>query len=87
MLVALALIGVAMLSCTACSTRRLAPPPPAACLERYKEVIVLLQAGETLEARSRSVLIHCEHVRIQALRLVERSRPLALQASPDDGSR
>jgi hypothetical protein len=76
MLVALALFGVAMLSCALCSTHRPFHPPTLACLERYKEVIVLLQAGNDLEARAHAVLIPCEHVRIQALRLVERSRPL-----------
>ena len=76
MLVALALFGVAMLSCALYSAHRPADPPTLACLERYKEVIVLLQAGNDLEARAHAVLIACEHVRIQALRLIERSRPL-----------
>jgi hypothetical protein len=76
MLVALALFGIAMLSCALCSVRRPCPPPTLACLERYKEIIVLLQAGNDLEARAHAVLIPCEHVRIQALRLIERSRPL-----------
>jgi hypothetical protein len=76
MLVALALFGITMLSCALYSTHRPSHPPTLACLERYKEVIVLLQAGNDLEARAHAVLIPCEHVRIQALRLVERSRPL-----------
>jgi hypothetical protein len=80
MLVALALFGIAMLSCVLCSAHRPAPSPTLACLERYKEVIVLLQAGNDLEARAHAVLIPCEHVRIQALRLIERSRPLGLSA-------
>jgi hypothetical protein len=75
-----------MLSCTACSARRQSPPFTPACLERYQEIIVLLQAGESLEARSQSVLIRCEHVRIQALRLVERSRPLDAAVSLEQTS-
>ena len=76
MLVALALLGIVMSTCALCSASRPSPPPTLACLERYKEIIVLLQAGNDLEARAHAVLIHCEHVRIQALRLIERSRPL-----------
>jgi hypothetical protein len=77
MLIALALLGFIMSTCALCSASRPAPPPTLACLERYKEILVLLQAGNALEARAHAVLIHCEHVRIQALRLIERSRPLA----------
>jgi hypothetical protein len=76
MLIALALLGIVMSTCALYSASRPTPPPPLACLERYKEIIVLLQAGNALEARAHAVLIHCEHVRIQALRLIERSRPL-----------
>jgi hypothetical protein len=75
MILALIVIGAVMLTwCATCSGSRQAPTN--LCLERYKEVAVLLQAGQTLEARARAVLINCELVRIQALKLVERSRPI-----------
>jgi hypothetical protein len=67
-----------MHTCTLCVTRRLlsaAPDPP--CTRAYEEVIVLLQAGRKPEALTRAVLIRCEHMRSEALKLVERSRHLA----------
>jgi hypothetical protein len=76
MILALALFGASMLALCTCSARRRAAPPSSACLENYKEVLVLLQAGEALQAQARAALIHCEHFRAQALKLTERSRPL-----------
>ena len=81
MLLSVALLGVAMLTCTLCSVPRRAAQPTAGCLNHYKEVIVLLQGGQKLEARARAMLIRCEHVRIQALTLIERSRPFTPPAA------
>jgi hypothetical protein len=50
-------------------------------LERLKKVTVLLQASQTLEARAQAMLINCEHIRIQALILIERSQPVRLFVS------
>jgi hypothetical protein len=77
MTLALVLLGVAMLLCAhLLAAGNLAALPTSECLEQYKEVLVLLQAGEGLQARARAALIRCEHVRIQALKLAERTRPL-----------
>ena len=56
--------------------RRSIPLSSNQCLERFKNVTVLLQASQTLEARSQAMLISCEHIRIQALVLIERSQPV-----------
>jgi hypothetical protein len=76
MVSALLTLGVAMATCYLCFQKRPAssPSPEPECLEAFKEVMVLLQAGNKAEALARAVLIRCEHVRVQALKLVERSR-------------
>jgi hypothetical protein len=73
-LIALALLGAAMLTCTTSSARRSVQRPTPLCLEQFKEVAVLLQAGQPLEARARAVLIRSEQARSQALKLIEHSR-------------
>jgi hypothetical protein len=66
-----------MLSCSLCATRRvLSAPPEPPCGKAYAEVISLLQAGRKPEALTRAALIRCEHMRSEALKLVERSRYL-----------
>ncbi len=87
MLLALALIGVTMLALCSCSARRRAAPPSSACLDHYKEVLVLLQAGESLEAQARAALIRCEHFRAQALKLAERTRHLGAAGGSAAASR
>src|SRR5207249_2880691 len=72
--------------CSFCTGRRRALSPTPECLDHYKEVIVLLQSGAGLEARARAALICCEHVRIQALKLVDRSRPLMPSADGSSGA-
>jgi hypothetical protein len=77
MVIALVALGALMLTCYLCVQKRPAtsPAPEPQCLEALKEVMVLLQAGDKAEALARAVQIRCEHVRVQALKLVERSRP------------
>jgi hypothetical protein len=76
MVLALLALGVAMVTCYLCAQKRTAAPAPAPqCLEAFKEVMVFLQAGDKSEALARAVQIRCEHVRVQALKLVERSCP------------
>jgi hypothetical protein len=75
MTLALALVGASLLACSLCGARRWATAPSPCCLDHYKEVLVLLQAGEALQAQARAALIRCEHVRAQALKLAEHSRP------------
>jgi hypothetical protein len=76
---ALALLCVSVLACAAWGGRPVARTrgPATLCLEHYKEVVVLLQAGRKWEAQARALLIRCAHLRAQALGLCQRSRPVA----------
>jgi hypothetical protein len=72
-----------MLTCSLCANRRvLSAPPEPPCGRAYAEVIVLLQDGRKPEALTRAALIRCEHMRSEALKLVERSRYLSRVVDP-----
>jgi hypothetical protein len=73
-----------MPNCSFCAARRhlvLQLPEPQ-CRMAYGEVIALLQAGQKCEARRHAALIRCDHMRSEALKLVERSRPLCPELLP-----
>ncbi|MCI0455370.1 MAG: hypothetical protein L0Z62_00130 [Gemmataceae bacterium] len=84
-LLALCLLGIIVLLSTLRSAPRSASHTPL-CLERYTQVVVLLQAGQKLEALAQAALIHCEHVRAEAIKLVERSRPFTPKVSAGDSA-
>jgi hypothetical protein len=46
--------------------------------------MVLLQAGQKLEALAQAALIRCEHVRAEAIKLVERSQPFTAGVRADE---
>jgi hypothetical protein len=86
MVIALLALGALMLTCYVCGPKRpsASPTPEPQCLEALKEVMVFLQAGDKAEALARAVQIRCEHFRVQALKLVERSRPFPRDGQASD---
>ncbi len=50
---------------------------PCTCTERYDLVAELLQRDRKEAARAEALKIDCEHVRIRAFVLIERSAPIA----------
>jgi hypothetical protein len=76
-----------MLACQLCATHRgpLAPADPP-CARAFEDIVGLLQAARKREALARAALIRCEHMRSEALKLVERSRHLSRAAGPEGGS-